>query len=154
MANGHGGYRRPEKPAAVSGPGKHSKRTDGGPGVSEKQAARYISGQDYGEGQVANEVARSAPLAAAGAVPGFTPLPEGFVGFDAESQYPDEPETAGFDYGPGSGYRPMDLSFDDDYADAGQGEVDPIAAIIRQAYVENPSEELLVLVEQLREQGR
>ena len=44
MPNGHGGYRKPEHPAPASGPGRLSKRTDGGPG---QKLANY-TGLDYG----------------------------------------------------------------------------------------------------------
>lgn len=152
MANGqHGGYRRPEKPAPVSGPGKYSRRTDGGPGMTNTQAARYLAGQDYGEGKVANEVAQAAPLAAAPEIPPLTPVPEGFADLSAESQYPDEPETAGWDYGDGPGYTPMNFQFDDD----GEEEAfDPIADVIRAAYRQNPTSELAYLVDRLNAEGR
>ena len=46
---GKGGYQRPTNPAVSSGPGALAQRTDGGP--ASKQAARYMSGGEYGEGQ-------------------------------------------------------------------------------------------------------
>lgn len=152
MPNEHGGYRKPTKPAPVSGPGKYSRRTDGGPSTDATQAARYISGQDYGDGQVANEVANAAPLAAA---PGLGTLPEGFMGFDGGSQDPEEPETAGMDGGPGPGRETRAYDYDDEGPSTQNNpDVDPVAAVIRQAYMDNPSEELLDLLEQLEDQGR
>ena len=54
-----GGYRAPSNPAAISGPGALSQRTDGGP----TQPAKYIPGMPYGQGQetYSNQVA--APMA-------------------------------------------------------------------------------------------
>ena len=102
---GKGGYQRPSKPAAVSGPGAMSQRTDGGPSVdSPKQAARYISGGSYGEGQEMMDIQQGAPMAAAAGIPTDIPmdLPEP-VPFGAPTQRPDEPVTAGNPMGPGPG---------------------------------------------------
>lgn len=137
----HGGYRRPGNPAAVSGPGKHSRRTDGGPGTSEKQAARYISGMPYGEGQEINEVAAAAPLAAA-------PTQE-VIPFDAPSMRPDEPVMTGVDRGEGAGSEvlPQVGTLVDE-------EPDLVALAIRQAYAQFPSPHLRRLVETLDQEGR
>jgi hypothetical protein len=46
-----GGYRQPSKPAATSGPGSLSERTDGGPGSAKiplKQPIRRLPDADYG----------------------------------------------------------------------------------------------------------
>ena len=56
-----GGYRQPSKPAAVSGPGALSARTDGGPG-SAKQPVQRIPGVDYGEQKALTEQQQAAPL--------------------------------------------------------------------------------------------
>ena len=56
-----GGYRQPNKPAAVSGPGALSARTDGGAG-SSTQPIRRIPGQQYGEGKALVEQQQAAPL--------------------------------------------------------------------------------------------
>lgn len=115
MANEHGGYRRPANPApeGSSGPGKHSRRTDGGPSVdNNKQAAQYISGMPYGEGAEVNAVANAVPLAAAGnpannaaaaqpAMPISSPMPMP-IGFNAPTERPNEPITSGVPVGPGS----------------------------------------------------
>lgn len=58
MANSHGGYREPAKPAPASGPGRLSKRTDGGP----TQKLRAMTGGSYGEGQAMDELQRAAPM--------------------------------------------------------------------------------------------
>lgn len=137
----HGGYRKPAQPAAVSGPGAHSKRTDGGPGVTDKQATRYISGQPYGEGQELQEVQSSAPLAAA---PSQEVIP-----FDAPSMRPDEPVTTGIDRGDGAGPEALARvgTLQDD-------EPDDVAVLVRQAYAQFPSPHLRRMVEQLDAEGR
>ena len=103
MANGHGGKRTPANPAPVSGPGALSKRTDG-------QAARYVPGLNYGEGEATYDMQTAAPLAQAQApaplrAAASAPLPVSpdLVPFDAPTQYPDEPVTAGNPLGPGPG---------------------------------------------------
>jgi hypothetical protein len=58
-----GGYQRPANPAPVSGPGRLSKRTDGGP----SQPVRPISGLPYGENQELNTTQGMAPMSGTGA---------------------------------------------------------------------------------------
>lgn len=73
-----------------------SKRTD--LNVS-KQPARYISGMPYGEGQATYQQQTAAPMAAnplAQVASEITPI-------TAPTQRPDEPLTAGMDFGPGAG---------------------------------------------------
>ena len=53
-----GGYRKPNNPAPVSGPGALSQRTDGGP----TQPATYISGLPQGEGQATYDQQLAAPM--------------------------------------------------------------------------------------------
>jgi hypothetical protein len=80
----------------VSGAGSMSKRTD--LNVS-KQPTRYISGMPYGEGQATYEQQRAAPMAA-------NPLAQVFseiTPLTASTQRPDEPITAGMDFGAGPG---------------------------------------------------
>ena len=99
MANGHGGKRTPRNPAPVSGPGALSRRTDG-------QAAQYVSGLPYGEGQDFYELQQQAPMAASGnaprpsratgSAPMTTPTP-----LYSPTERPDEPVTSGAAYGPG-----------------------------------------------------
>ena len=89
----HGGYRRPEHPAAVSGPGALSARTDGGP----TQPPQVAAGGPYGSRQEQMAVQQGAPLQGGG---GSTPAP---VPFDAPTANPGEPVTAGADLGPGIG---------------------------------------------------
>ena len=98
-----GGYQRPSNPAPVSGPGKLSRRTDGGP----TQGAKYMAGGKYGEGQQLMQQQKAAPMAAAQrpskpnvqaqkVVNPITPL-------TAPSERPDEPLTAGMPFGAGAG---------------------------------------------------
>ena len=103
--SGKGGLQRPANPAPVSGPGKMSQRTDGGPG----QAQRDLTGGDYGDGKDFREIQSGAPMAQApsapsmGAGPGAGPqvAPPGDL-FRA-SERPDEPLTEGASFGPGAG---------------------------------------------------
>lgn len=107
MANdrGHGGYRQPRHPAAVSGPGAHSRRTDGRPKQVQLDDAKY------GEAKAFEEIQRGAKLAgptqgspgnlapSAGSMPPVTaPTPIG-----AATEFPDQPVTSGADAGPGAG---------------------------------------------------
>ena len=85
---GKGGYERPDKPAAVSGPGKFSQRTDGGPGETPQQAARYLSGGSYGEGQEMMDIQQGAPMAAA---PGVPAPQASLIPLGAGTQFADEP---------------------------------------------------------------
>ena len=89
-----GGYRKPNNPAPVSGPGSLSQRTDGGP----TQPATYIPGLPYGQGQetYSNQVA--APMAG-------NPIPqmEMPTPLMAPTARPNEPITSGVDIGDGPG---------------------------------------------------
>jgi len=91
MPDGRGGYRRPSNPAPVSGPGAHSRRTDGG--------AMDLPDAAYGENKAFQEIQQGAPLkpaSSAGSMPQITPL-------SASSTQPDVPVTDGSAYGPGAG---------------------------------------------------
>lgn len=105
-----GGYQRPSSPAPVSGPGKLSQRTDGGPGAM--QGAKYVSGLPYGEGQEFQDVQTMAPMEAAAKVPSASSVGAApaqlvetspVVGLNAPTQRLHEPVTAGIDMGPGAG---------------------------------------------------
>lgn len=99
--SGHGGYRTPASPAAVSGPGALSQRTDSAP-------PGEFSGLPYGENKAINDQMDAAPTqpgqpgqGGARSAPGGARLPQGGV-FGATGR-PDEPMTAGVDAGPGPG---------------------------------------------------
>lgn len=103
MADGHGGYRRPSSPAAVSGPGSMSRRTDG--------AVRDLPDAQYGEGKTFRELQQAAPVSAnPGAAPGPTaepvPMP---TGLGAPSEMAGMPVTAGADAGAGPGMADIGL---------------------------------------------
>jgi hypothetical protein len=107
MAENRGGFRptAPQNnPANVS--------ATGGAGQSGTQPARYISGLGYGEGQKTMEQQQAAPMAGtnkpkstsplAGMMTPLTPL-------TAPTERPDEPLTAGMDFGPGPGSEALNL---------------------------------------------
>lgn len=114
MTNGHGGYRRPANPAPVSGPGAHSRRTDG-------QPIRSLPDAEYGEDKTFGELQRGAPLASQPSAqgspgPALTPL-------SAPTALPNTPVTAGAGYGAGPGVDALGLpqSLEDmSKADAGE----------------------------------
>lgn len=105
----HGGYRRPSKPAAVSGPGALSARTDGRP-----QPVRDISGGAYGDRKEFHELQQSAPLPMVQqtARPGAVKVDPfaGITGFGEPSQQPDVPVTDGADAGAGMGSDALGLN--------------------------------------------
>lgn len=104
---GKGGYQAPSSPAPVSGPGRLSRRTDGGP----SQPIRQIPGGSYGDRKELTQLQQGAPLAQVPSLPTasqggggavsaspVTPIP-----LSAPTQRPDEPVTAGAALGPGPG---------------------------------------------------
>jgi hypothetical protein len=113
MAEQQGGYRRPRKPAPVSGPASMSRRTDDG----RKQAVRYMAGGQYGEGKKILEQQQGAPMAGRSETPmprPATPAPnvvpeEPVVGMLTPTQRPNEPITYGSDFGPGAGSEILNL---------------------------------------------
>src|SRR5512139_4169142 len=114
MANGHGGYRAPANPAAVSGPGALSQRTDGG--VPKPQ----VGGLSYGENGAANALAAAAPLAQASGsgAPSGGSAPAPFqppVNLTDPTAMPGQPVTAGADAGAGPSSADIGLSQDDNH---------------------------------------
>lgn len=97
-----GGYRKPENPAPMSGPGALSQRTDGGP----TQAATYMPGMPYGENTYDQQTA--APMAGAARMPSPPTLPK-VLSLNDETERPDEPLTAGIDIGEGPGSEIMNV---------------------------------------------
>lgn len=93
-----GGYRRPGNPAPVSGPGKLSRRTDGGP----MQGPKVATGGKYGERKAMQEMQSAAPMAAEQRQPNKAPMPA-ITPLTAPTSRPDEPVTAGSPMGPGPG---------------------------------------------------
>jgi hypothetical protein len=123
MAENRGGYRKPKNPAPVSGPGKFSERTDGGP-ADTRQRKVEVTGMGYGENQELNEIQSMAPLAAA---PDATTMsqttfsPQSAVQqpipLTADTQRPDEPLSAGMPFGPGASGVPSSPVVVDDSDD-------------------------------------
>ena len=111
-----GGYRRPSNPAPVSGPGKLSRRTDGGPSSkSAVQGIREMSGGGkYGERKALEETQAGAPMQGnpiptptqapvMSAAPGGAPV----AGLFDPTQRPNEPVTSGLPVGPGRTPKPQ-----------------------------------------------
>lgn len=111
-----GGPRKPARPAPVSGPGRLSARTDGGPG----QIQRDLPNASYGEAQAFAQAQQGAPLAladgaltpsAGGGMPqagGAMPV----TPFGAPTNNPGQPISAGASFGPGPGPESLGLSSD------------------------------------------
>lgn len=110
----HGGYRKPENPAQVSGPGALSQRTDGSP-----QAQVHPTGGKYGEAKTYSELsagaAAGAPPIAGGGASGDTPTPP--TPLDAPTENPNEPVTAGADAGEGPDSSVLNLPKQETQAD-------------------------------------
>jgi hypothetical protein len=107
MKMARGGMRTPRNPAPVSGPGRLSRRTDGGP----QQTTQPMTGMAYGENVEFNEMQASAPLAATPPAAAGRAAPMGAAGGSgfrseplfAPTAFPEEPVTAGANFGPGDG---------------------------------------------------
>lgn len=107
MAENRGGFRptAPQNnPANIS--------ATGGAGQSGTQPARYISGLPYGQGQETMTQQQSAPMAGPNPVEASSPL--GAVmppvtPLTAPTERPNEPITAGMDFGAGPGSEALNL---------------------------------------------
>lgn len=117
MANGHGGERTPAKPAAVSGPGALSQRTDGGP---TSQPPMVASGGEYGSRKEMESIQGGAPMQGGGGNPAPAPIPLG-----APTTRPEEPVTAGAELGAGIG--PLAAGIKDDE----QGTIEQLRPLLR-----------------------
>jgi len=91
-----GGYR---PTASQNNPANIS--ATGGNGQSGKQPMRYVSGLPYGQGQEMMAQQASAPMAQA--APAASPALPQLRDLMSPTAFPDEPITAGVDYGPGPG---------------------------------------------------
>jgi hypothetical protein len=89
----------------------------GGNGQSGTQAAKYVSGLPYGEGQALMQTQQAAPLAAAPSIEQSS-MPSGLasaaasqpiIPLNAPSQRLDEPVTFGANAGPGPGISALGL---------------------------------------------
>lgn len=103
---GHGGYRKPTNPAPVSGPGAHSRRTDGQPSMQLSDPS-YGDQQDFQQIQGGAKMATQPQLSSADlqSSGGSSPI----VGLDQPSQQPGTPVTDGSAYGPGAGTAALGL---------------------------------------------
>lgn len=90
-----GGYRQPENPAPVSGPGALSQRTDGGATEGMSQPQQSYTGFAYGENKAVNDQQAGAPLAG--------PAIEPPVSLDMPTQFPNQPDSHGANWGEGPG---------------------------------------------------
>jgi hypothetical protein len=106
----HGGYRRPGKPAAVSGPGALSQRTDGAQPRMDLPDARYGEQAEFQQAQAGAVMAQAGPA----------PVP-----LDAPSQRPEEPVTAGAALGPGIGPEAAGILDDE------QGTIEQLKPLLR-----------------------
>jgi hypothetical protein len=96
-----GGYRQPNNPAPVSGPGALSQRTDGGATEGMTQPQKRYTGFGYGEnGEIAAQQS-GASLAGSG-IPNFN-----FTPLTAPTERPNEPITSGINMGDGGGTELM-----------------------------------------------
>ena len=94
-----GGYRRPNNPAPVSGPGALSQRTDGGATEGFTQGQATYTGLPYGQNKMINQQQSEAPMAAAAMPP--------ILSLDEPSMRPNEPVTSGINMGAGAGTEAM-----------------------------------------------
>ncbi len=103
-----GGYRKPANPAPVSGPGRLSRRTDGGPGSKQAMQAIPSNGQ-YGYRSETAAATSGAPLAG-GAAPtspvnvlaqGTQQMGASVTPIMSPTARPGEPVTDGASVGPG-----------------------------------------------------
>jgi hypothetical protein len=96
-----GGYRQPNNPASVSGPGSLSQRTDGGAIDGMMQPQGQYTGFAYGENQAIQQQQSGASMAG-------SPFPTmNITPLSAPTMRPDEPVTNGINSGPGAGTEAM-----------------------------------------------
>jgi hypothetical protein len=97
-----GGYRKPGSPAAVSGPGALSQRTDGRPTATSLE---QLSSGKYGETQDLSQVAGGAAVSgpSMGNQALASALQGGGLGFGQGTAQPQTPVTDGAQYGAGAG---------------------------------------------------
>ena len=101
-----GGYRKPNNPAPVSGPGSLSRRTDGGPGKNARQGVMEMPSSQYGERKQLTEMQGAAPMAGNSTpvrkLPPLTPL-------TAPTERPEEAPEMGMPFGEGPGPEMLNL---------------------------------------------
>jgi hypothetical protein len=92
-----GGYRQPNNPAPVSGPGALSQRTDGGAIDGMTQPQQQYTGLPYGDNKAVNDQQAGAPLA------GVAPVASIPMDLSAPTAFPNEPISHGANWGEGPG---------------------------------------------------
>lgn len=140
---GKGGYQKPNNPAPVSGPGKMSQRTDGGP--ADPQPQRHIPTDDWGGSTEMNDVQQGAPMAG-----GVVREPQP-TRLDAPDDRPDLPVTSGANRGPGINQTEMFAGQMPQQPD--NAPRDEAAALVRAIYSVHPSSALGSLMNQLEVDG-
>jgi hypothetical protein len=143
-----GGPRTPSKPAAVSGPGALSQRTDGG----AAQPVRPTPAAHYGDRAASVAQQQAAPMraggtatpspmsppAAGGLSPTPAPAPAARPDAFGPTLRPGEPLTAGVPAGPGA---------------SGPDPSSSVAAQLRAIYSQYPDDDLLDAILELERQG-
>ena len=135
--NTHGGYRKPSQPAAVSGPGAHSQRTDGRPQQMDLPDAKYGEAAQFQEIQQGAALGASpSPAGGGGPAPTLpTPLSD-------PSASADKPVTAGADAGAGPGSEALGLPSQEFSADVKRRLGPLLPFLIRKADDPHASDEL------------
>lgn len=87
---GRGGYRQPNNPASVSGPGALSQRTDGGAIDGMTQPVQSYTGGDYGNNKAMRQQQEGADMFGG-------PAPSSFkvTALGAPTEFPDQPDSYG-----------------------------------------------------------
>lgn len=152
MPGQHGGYRAPSHPAAVSGPGALSQRTDGVAQQSQ-QMVRQLSGGQYGDRKDFANIqsgAAMAPAPAPGPATALTPQDAGLVPFDAETTAPDEPITHGAASGAGAGPEILGGPSPDPVAEDAQALAGYLPTLERMANMSGASPSMRAMVLRLK----
>lgn len=85
-----GGYRQPNSPAPVSGPGMLSQRTDGGAIDGMTQPVKDYTGGEYGNNKAMREQQEGAGMFAEPTV-----APPKVTALTAPTEFPDQPDSHG-----------------------------------------------------------
>jgi len=111
----------------------------GGNGQNGTQAARYIPGLPYGQGEQTYAQQVSAPMAGTAPIDGLPSV----VGLTAPTQRPSEPITAGVDFGPGPNSTVIQLP----------NTQPTILTVLRQIAQNDPSGETDLIFQSMLERG-
>ena len=135
----HGGYRRPSNPAAVSGPGAHSARTDGRPQMMDLPDSKYGEAADFQQIQQGAAMGQpTPPPGGGGAMPMTPPTPLG-----DPTQDPNQPVTSGANAGAGPDMASLGLPDDGNFSADLKRRLGPLLPyLIRKADDPNASQSL------------